>query len=290
MPEDPSPTPPAAEAPSGDIMVWNDLLSREQPEPDGRIAYGDGPLQFSEVWLPANAPANGGSHPTVLMIHGGCWQTDIAERDIMNWIADDLRGRGIAVWNIEYRGVDRDGGGYPGTYEDVSRAADSLMEHAERYNLDTRNVVMIGHSAGGHLALWLGAQQPLTRAFPSPYTLNVRTVISQGGLPDLEAGITRQGHPCGTDAPRLMMGGRPVETSPQRMPASAAREILVNAERDRIAPPAYAEAYRGAQLARDKSDVELVTIPAEGHVELISPGTASWMRQVELIETALGLE
>ncbi len=284
MPEDTPPSPP--QAASSEIMVWNDLLSREQPQPDQRIAYGSGPLQFSELWL----PEGDGRHPAVLMIHGGCWQTDIAERDIMNWIADDLRGRGIAVWNIEYRGVDREGGGYPGTYEDVLAAGDSLMENAARFNLDTSSIVAIGHSAGGHLALWLAARQgglpgqPLT----SPTPLPIGTVISQGGLPDLEAGAQREGHPCGTEAPRLMAGGRYDLTSPQRMPASSAREILVNAALDRIAPPAYAEAYRGAQLARDKADVELVTIPGEGHVELISRGTASWGRQVELIEAALG--
>lgn len=281
-----SDTPPAAQSPSGDIMVWNDLLSRPRPEASARIAYGPGDLQFSEAWLPADS----GPHPTVLMIHGGCWQTDIAERDIMNWIAEDLRGRGIAVWNIEYRGVDREGGGYPGSYEDVLAAADSLLTNAPRYNLDVSNIVAIGHSAGGHLALWLAARQGALPggALTSPRPLPIGTAISQGGLPDLEAGERRTGHPCGTEAPRLMARGHYDLTSPQRMPAGSAHQILVNAARDPIAPPAYAEAYRNANLARDVTDIELVTIPNEGHVELITPGTASWTRQVELIEAALG--
>ena len=76
----------------------------------------------------------------------------------MNWIADDLRRRGIAVWNIDYRGVDRPGGGYPGTFLDAAAAADALRDHAARYNLDLSRVVAIGHSAGGHLALWLAAR------------------------------------------------------------------------------------------------------------------------------------
>lgn len=285
MPEESSETPAA---PNAEIMVWNDLFSQTKPETNIRIAYGDGELQFSELWL----PEGDGPHPTILMIHGGCWQTDIAERDIMNWIAGDLRSRGIAVWNIEYRGVDRDGGGYPGTYEDVSAAADSLTASADQYNLDMSNIVAIGHSAGGHLALWLAANQgglPGSGALDTSH-LEISTVISQGGLPDLEAGILREGHACGTEAPRLMLGYRPELTSPQHMPAPSARQILVNAERDRIAPPAYAEAYRNANLARDVTNVSLVTIPGEGHVELISPGTASWERQVQLIEEALGLE
>ena len=287
MPEEPAETsvPPAAETQT-DIMAWDDLFARPKPETDIRIAYGEGDLQFSELWL----PEGGGPHPVVLMIHGGCWQTDIAERDIMNWIAGDLRDRGIAVWNIEYRGVDRDGGGYPGTYEDVIAASDSLMANGERYNLDVDNIVAIGHSAGGHLALWLAARQSAVTGQPltNRYRLPIGTVISQGGLPDLEAGMQREGHPCGTEAPRRMMGERPELTSPQRMPAAMARQILVNAERDPIAPPAYAEAYRNANLARDATNIELVVIPGEGHVELVSPGTASWERQVALIEAALG--
>lgn len=287
--EAPDAQPPAAH---GAVMSWSDLFALPKPEPDHRIAYGDGPLQFSELWLPTNdgIPANG--HPTVLMIHGGCWQTDIAERDIMNWIAGDLRdNHGIAVWNIEYRGVDRPGGGFPGTYDDVLHAGDSLLRNAERYNLDLSNLVAIGHSAGGHLALWLDMQRNIVGAARSTGVPPVATVISQGGLPDLEAGTRRAGHPCGTEAPRLMLGDRPHHTSPPRMPGGrAARQILVNAARDRIAPSNYAESYRDAQLARDLTNVELVAIPGEGHVELIAPGTASWQRQVELIKQALGIE
>ncbi len=285
MPE-PTPTPPAAPTEAGDIMSWDDLFGRTQPQTDIRIAYGAGDLQFSELWL----PEGDGPHPVVLMIHGGCWQTDIAERDIMNWIAEDLRARGIAVWNIEYRGVDRDGGGYPGTYEDILAAADSLMQNWDRYNLNVEPIVAIGHSAGGHLALWLAARQSAFTGQPltGDVRLPISTVISQGGLPDLEAGILREGHPCGVEAPRLMMGDQPELTSPQRMPAAMARQILVNSDRDRIAPPEYAEAYRNANLARDATNIELVVIPNEGHVELVSPGTASWNRQVELIEEALG--
>src|SRR5262245_46291263 len=85
------------------LMVWQDLLGRPRPQPTTTISYGEDPLQVIDLWLPEGA----GPHPVVLMVHGGCWQTDIADRTLMNWIAEDLRGRGIAVWNIEYRGVDR---------------------------------------------------------------------------------------------------------------------------------------------------------------------------------------
>src|SRR3546814_1260346 len=89
-----------------------DLTRRSRSRPDTTIAYGDDRMQKVDVWRPAGA----GPFKTVLMVHGGCWQTAVADRSLMDWIAADLRDAGYAVWNIDYRGVDRDGGGYPGTF------------------------------------------------------------------------------------------------------------------------------------------------------------------------------
>ena len=97
----------AAGGKAGRLMTWPDLLERPRPAPSATIRYGDHALQIVDLWLPEGP----GPHPVALMVHGGCWQTEIADRRIMNWIADDLRQRGIAVWNIDYRGVDRPGGG-----------------------------------------------------------------------------------------------------------------------------------------------------------------------------------
>src|SRR5687768_17386072 len=142
-------------------MAWPDLLERPRPQPSVSLPYGQDPLQVVDLWLPSGE----GPHPTVLMVHGGCWQTEIADRTIMNWIADDLRRRGIAVWNIDYRGVDR-GGGYPGTFLDVAAAADALSEQAPAHRLDLSRLVAVGHSAGGHLALWLAGRRRLPAGSP----------------------------------------------------------------------------------------------------------------------------
>src|SRR5687768_16712947 len=75
----------AAQSPP--LMKWPDLLGRLKPSPTATIRYGADPLQVVDVWLPAGK----GPHRTVLMVHGGCWQTEIAERDLMNWAAEDLR-------------------------------------------------------------------------------------------------------------------------------------------------------------------------------------------------------
>jgi len=179
---------------SGGTMQWPELLDRPRPKADARIPYGPDPLQFADLWLPkGKAP-----HPVVLMVHGGCWQTDIADASIMNYIADDLRAHGIAVWNVEYRGVDRAGGGYPGTFLDVAAAADALGKEGRRYRLAIGRVVVIGHSAGGHLALWLTARGRIERgsALYAAKPLPIAAAISMGGLPDLEAAQVPPGDTC----------------------------------------------------------------------------------------------
>jgi len=273
------------------VMTWPDLLERPRPAADRRIAYGGDPLQFVELWLPEGA----GPYPVVLMLHGGCWLTDVADRTIMNWIADDLRRRGIAVWNVEYRGVDRAGGGYPGTFRDVAAAADMLARDGAGLGLRTGRIVAIGHSAGGHLALWLADRPALPAASPlrgdSPARIAV--AISQGGLPDLEFSSNTVDHGCGTEGARKMAGepapGRPdiyADTSPIAMTPGDAIRIQINTAEDRIAPPDYAAAYRDALAAKGK-EVRTITVPDEAHVELIAPDSGAWAETVPLILEAL---
>ena len=291
----PPATPPAPAAEAGEtpppgrgadgLLVWPGLLSRPRPEPTSSIRYGEAQMQVVDLWLPDGA----GPHPTVLMVHGGCWQTEIADRRIMNWIAEDLRRRGIAVWNIDYRGVDREGGGYPGTFLDAAAAADALREHAPRHNLDITRLVATGHSAGGHLALWLAARHRLPASSPlrSDNPIPISTVVSLGGLPDLEEAARPPGSGCGTEVIAQISGGRYEETSVPRLAPLGLAQILVNGLQDRIIPTAYAEGY--ADQMRAKGDyVRTRMVDRTGHVELIAPESAAWAVAVEEIEKALG--
>ena len=282
-----SPPEPTAAAPAAPerLMAWPDLLTRERPAPSATINYGSDQMQRVDLWLPAGK----GPHPTVLMVHGGCWQTEIADRRIMNWIAEDLRKRGIAVWNIDYRGVDREGGGYPGTFLDAAAAADALRVHAPRHNLDITPLVAVGHSAGGHLALWLAARprlpasSPLRTASPLP----IHKVVSLGGLPDLEEAARPPGSGCGTEVVQKLTGGRFEDTSVPRLGPLGVDQVLINGLQDRIIPTAYAEGYAAPMRAKgDKVEVRM--IDRTGHVELIAPETAAWAATVEEIEAALG--
>ncbi len=279
-----APPPDAAAAPE-QLMVWPDLLGRQRPAPTTTIAYGDKPMQAVDLWL----PDGNGPHPTVLMVHGGCWQTEIADRRIMNWIAEDLRRRGVAVWNIDYRGVDREGGGYPGTFLDAAAAAEALRAHAPRHKLDLSPLVAIGHSAGGHLALWLAGRSRLPPSSPlrTETPLPIDTVISLGGLPDLEEAARPPGSGCGTDVVSRLTGGHFTDTSVPRLAPLGVRQVLINGRQDRIIPTSYAESYAAPmRAAGDKVKVRL--LDRTGHVELIAPDTAAWAAAVEEIEAALG--
>jgi acetyl esterase/lipase len=274
-------------------MTWSDLLGRPRPRVTPiRIPYGQEPLQFVDLWLPEGK----GPFPVVLMVHGGCWQSDVAQADLMAWIAEDLRASGLAVWNVEYRGVDRPGGGYPGTFRDVAAAADLLRGAARDYSLLVDSVVAIGHSAGGHLVLWLAGRGRIPRGSPleSSAPLPIATAIAVGAIPDLEAAQEPPGTVCEIAPVHQLTGAatpaRPdvyADTSPVRLLPIPARQVLVNATLDRVAPPAFAAAW-AAQARKAGNAARLLTIPGEGHVELIAPGTASWTAEKAAILEAVG--
>ncbi|RHW18519.1 alpha/beta hydrolase [Sphingomonas gilva] len=272
-------------------MTWDDLTSRARPAPDVEVRYGEDPYQVVDLWK----PAGDGPFPTVLMVHGGCWTTSVADRTLMAWIADDLRGRGIAVWNIDYRGVDRPGGGYPGTFHDVARAADALRANAAAHGLDLSRVVAVGHSAGGHLALWLAGRPklPADSRLRTGDPLPIASVVSLGGLPDLEqARAEEQG--CGPQVIDQLVGPPTIssrqvyrDTSIPQLAPLGVEQVLVNGDADRIIPTHFAGDY-AAKMRAAGDEVTVHIVPDQGHVELIAPDSPAWARAAQAIEQALG--
>lgn len=129
--------------------------------PDRVIAYGSDPNQFGQLFLPKGR----GQFPVAVVIHGGCWKK-FADLKNTAPMSDALRKAGIATWNIEYRRVDNEGGGWPGTYLDIAAAIDHLRTLAREHRLDMKEVITVEHSAGGHLALWAAARRRLTEESP----------------------------------------------------------------------------------------------------------------------------
>lgn len=287
---------PAGEAKVSDspIMTWPDLLDQPLPEPDQTLTIGPDAANLVDIWLPQGT----GPHPTVLMIHGGCWQKSIADRTIMNYAANALRAEGLGVWNIEYRGVDEDGGGYPGTFKDVALAADALGTMGPALGFDTSRVVATGHSAGGHLAVWTAARSrlPQSSALYSPDPLDIKAVVNVGGLADLEASapVTQPG--CLADIMEALTGTPDgaredvlSDTSPAELLPIGAEQVSVNGNLDRIAPPQLGLAWTAEAMAAGDT-ARYVEIPASGHVELIAPGTPAFDRQIAILKDLLGVE
>jgi acetyl esterase/lipase len=219
------------------------------------------------------------------MIHGGCWTKSTARLSIMNQAADDLRKRGAAVWNIEYRGVDEPGGGYPGTYQDVADALDRVGAFAEEAELKLDRVVVVGHSAGGHLALWAAAHGAIASGpLAVRRGLPVAAVVDIAGIPDL---ATDTETACGVEPVDKMagparLGGRYADTSPAHMVPLHVRQLVVVGAEDTTVPPAVSEAY--VRRARDAGDrVDFRILPDAAHAEEIAPGTPGWDKIAPLI-------
>jgi acetyl esterase/lipase len=283
--------PPPAPSAAAHLLSWPDLLNRPRPAPDHVIRYGDQPAQLADLYLPAGA----GPHPVVLMIHGGCWSQPW-DRNLMNWAADDLRRRGIAVWNIDYWTLgEHDRSARPMLFADVAHAADALRDQGGSYHLDLSRVVAVGHSAGGHLALWLAGRKNLPRGhYARGNPLPIHAVISLGGLPDLELAAQPPGSGCGTEVIGRLVG-RGIsavpdvfaDTSVPRLGPLGVPQVLINGTDDPIIPTFYAQDY-AARMRAKGDDVRVRMIEHTGHVELVAPESAAWRVAVEEIEHALG--
>lgn len=281
----------AAPAAALEPMTYSGFKTLPQPKGGEKIAYGSAPSQYVELW----APAGPGPHPVVILLHGGCWQHEVADIGYMNAPALDLQKRGIAVWDVEYRRVDEPGGGYPGTFQDVARAIDLLRQEAPKHNLDLKRVIALGHSAGGHLGLWAAGRARLPRSSPL-YTadpLPIHAVVSLGGLPDLKGTAEAIGQVCGDNIVARLTGpatpGHPdvfADTSPVSLLPIGAPAVMIHGVYDSISPPWHGSNYRG--LARAKGDqVEVLVIPDAGHFELVWPKSEAWKQIADRIEAAL---
>lgn len=256
-------------------MTAGDLAAFESPEPDRKIAYGDDPFQFGELRIPKGP----GPHPIAIVIHGGCW---LSEYDVthIRKLAAALRDAGLATWTLEYRRVGNPGGGWPGTFQDVAKGSDHLRELAKEYPIDLDRILAIGHSAGGHLALWLAAREKLSTAepFQSEQPIVPGAVLGLAPAPDLA--YLHEQKICDQVIERLL-GGSPESQKERYLLASAselvplgAPQVLVLGRYDESWTPVGERYYQAAKAAGD--DVRVVEAPDSGHFEMIDPDSTTW--------------
>lgn len=268
------------------------FMALARPSPTAVIPYGARNSQAVDVFLPASP----GPHPVAILIHGGCWSEKTAGREQLRHLGAELADRGIAVWSIGYRRADEEGGGYPGTFQDVARAVDQLMAEAGRYRFDLSHTVMVGHSAGGHLALWAAARDGLPfdsvlRSAQPPFIPG--SVISLAGVGDLQAFARFVPLLCGPGVidrlvPAAATPALYAEISPAALPPVGGRVVMFSGILDRLVPPYVAHDFDRTMRKKHGKEAVLIDIAGAGHFDFVTPGTAAWERVRDSIETALG--
>jgi acetyl esterase/lipase len=234
--------------------------------------YGDDPSQVGELFL----PQGDGPFSVVVVLHGGFWR-DRYDRHLMDGLCDDLAARGLAAWNLEYRRLGS-GGGYPATFEDVAAGIDHLA--TLQAPLALTQVSAVGHSAGGHLALWAAARPRLPSGAPgADPVVRVCRAVAQAGVSDV-AEASRLGLSSGV-ADELL--GAPPADVPERVAVASPRallpldvpQLLIHGSEDDTVPAVMSRDYAGDAWARGDR-VALVLLPGQGHFEHIDPGQQAW--------------
>ncbi len=256
------------------ILTLDEILTFPDVPADHRVSYGPDPAQFGDLYLPQQP----GPHPVVLLLHGGCWRAQYS-LTLVGQLAAALREAGLAVWNVEFRRLGN-GGGWPTTFQDVAMGADFLRTLAPQFKLDLSRLVTVGHSAGGHLALWLAGRHhlPDTSLLHVGEGVRVHGVVSLAGIPDLIAGV--QWNIC-RGAIQELVGGLP-EDVPDRYQQASPHALLplgvpqwhLVGTKDEIVPAAYIQQY--VEVATQHDLVRLEVLPDAGHFEVIVPTTAAW--------------
>ena len=237
--------------------ISRDILNEPPPAADLRLAYGPEPLQFGDLRVPI-----GTDHwPLAIVVHGGSWRASFSLIH-SGHLCEALKGIGIATWNVEYRKIGDPGGGWPTTFEDVL----SAIAYVPELPLEHGAVAMIGHSAGGHLALLAAPRVKLP-------------VVAIAAASDFDGWMS--------DGAKVFLAGvdRAV-VSPRRQLPLGVHQVLVHGTDDDVVPLWLSERYvEAAEAAGD--DAELVTLEGDGHFEPVDPQAASWSRVEQAIRDVL---
>lgn len=270
------------------------FMALPRPSPTTVLPYGEAASQAIDIFIPSGR----GPHPVAILIHGGCWSERTAGREQLRHLGAELSQRGMAVWSMGYRRADEIGGGYPGTFRDIASGMDLLQTAAPRYNLDLSRNVVVGHSAGGHLALWsmarhgIAAQSPLRHE--KPFIPNA--AISLAGVGDFQAFARFVPVICGPGiVDKLVPGGLPAadayaDISPAAMAPPTGPVVLFSAVLDRLIPPYVAYEFSRHLQTKHSKSAELVEVVGAGHFDLVTPGTHAWLLVRARIEATLSVK
>lgn len=238
------------------------ILTDPPPRFDVRLRYGPDEKQFGDLRLPSGS----GPYPAAMFVHGGFWRAryDLAHA---GFLCAALARAGLITWNVEYRRVGNSGGGWPGSFEDVTAAYQFFKQLADRYPIDVKRVIVLGHSAGGELALALAAHHN-----------SMRAVVSLAGVVNLREAWNLH---LSNDAVADFLGGPPERVPDHYREASPAdleihcKQLLIHGSDDDIVPVKMSRDYAKQKAAKNE-DVSLLEIPKSGHFEIVDPQSKMW--------------
>ncbi|OIJ87658.1 alpha/beta hydrolase family protein [Streptomyces colonosanans] len=280
----------SADAAARDAAEEASAFSHPPVDPDSTASYGDHPDQVIDFYVPRETQQTGamagpgGLAPLVVVLHGGAWRAPYDRRH-MTPFADFLARRGFAVANVEYRrgavdqaeGATPVAGRWPDTFDDVAAAFDALpaLVRDALPQADPRRMVITGHSAGGHLALWAAARHVLPQGAPwrTDRPAPLRGVVALAPIADFH--IAEKLAVCAGAAGQLL-GGQALfaERRPYADPAlllpTGIATTLVQGRTDIVVPQAVAESYADA-AAKAGEVVGLTLLEDVGHFPLIDP-------------------
>ena len=273
------------------------LLKESVPAPDYRLSYGTNELNFGELRLPKGP----GPHPVVVLIHGGCWKAQLqgldpraTSLDLLRPIAASLTDSGFTTWNIEYRRVGNEGGGWPGTYHDIGEAIDFLRTISSKHSLDLKRVLVAGHSAGGQLAFWAAARAKLTESNPlyKKLPLPLTAVLNLDGPIDMKAAAPFAEQFCGFQAIHDFLGGS-ADQLPDRYAAGSASSFLPLGIRQEIVVGKLLAGIR-EQISNYEKDakshgdhISVLDLEQAGHFGFLFPRSEHWSAVKERIKSLL---
>ncbi len=204
-------------------------------------------------------------------------------------LADAFPREGIATWSLEYRRIGDPGGAWPGTFDDIDTGFAFLSELAEQYSLDPERVIVAGHSAGGHLALWIAQRIEEQQA---PGVIGPRGVLGLAPAPDLEYLYE---HGTCDNAVGKLMGGSP-EEYPERYAAGSVANRIPQSTPQIAVVGKYDETWRpvGVRYATAASEqgapIEVIDAPESGHFEMIDPDSTTWPLVLDAARRLLGIQ
>ncbi|MFW6773601.1 alpha/beta hydrolase family protein [Nocardioides sp. CPCC 205120] len=253
-----------------------------------RVTYGDDPAQYADLYRPAPGTSVDGraSKGVVVVIHGGFWRAEY-DATLGAPLALSLAENGWTAWNLEYRRVgsgEGGGGGFPTTLDDVAAGIDALADVDELTDEERATVLTLGHSAGGHLAVWAAARGRFERW--APERVPVTGAVSQAGVLDLTGAAddaTARPHVLAlvggdaASAPDAYAQADPTLHLPLGVPVRC-----VHGTDDQVVP--ITQSLRYVERAVAAGDDATLTEVDGDHFVVIDEASPAWFTTLDLLE------